>query len=87
MPTAESRAFRPEPMALTIVFEDDAAAGDRQAGRAGGASGGRATGRAPCSTACCAHHAARGRLPRAGIVHRLDKDTSGLMVVGKTLRR
>ncbi|HEY4583225.1 MAG TPA: RluA family pseudouridine synthase, partial [Lysobacter sp.] len=24
-------------------------------------------------------------LPRAGIVHRLDKDTSGLMVVGKTL--
>lgn len=25
-------------------------------------------------------------LPRAGIVHRLDKDTSGLMVVAKTLR-
>jgi 23S rRNA pseudouridine1911/1915/1917 synthase len=25
-------------------------------------------------------------LPRAGIVHRLDKDTSGLMVVGKTLQ-
>ena len=24
-------------------------------------------------------------LPRAGIVHRLDKDTSGLMVVAKTL--
>jgi 23S rRNA pseudouridine1911/1915/1917 synthase len=24
-------------------------------------------------------------VPRAGIVHRLDKDTSGLMVVGKTL--
>ena len=24
-------------------------------------------------------------LPRAGIVHRLDKDTSGLMVIAKTL--
>jgi len=33
------------------------------------------------------HHApALARLPRAGIVHRLDKDTSGLMVVAKTLQ-
>ena len=32
------------------------------------------------------HHApALAALPRAGIVHRLDKDTSGLMVVAKTL--
>jgi 23S rRNA pseudouridine1911/1915/1917 synthase len=32
------------------------------------------------------HHApSLGALPRAGIVHRLDKDTSGLMVVAKTL--
>jgi 23S rRNA pseudouridine1911/1915/1917 synthase len=30
------------------------------------------------------HDASLGRLPRAGIVHRLDKDTSGLMVVAKT---
>jgi 23S rRNA pseudouridine1911/1915/1917 synthase len=31
------------------------------------------------------HHApAQSALPRAGIVHRLDKDTSGLMVVAKT---
>src|SRR4030095_11601637 len=31
------------------------------------------------------HHApALARLPRAGIVHRLDKDTSGLLVVAKT---
>ena len=29
--------------------------------------------------------AVRRRLPRAGIVHRLDKDTSGLMVVARTL--
>jgi 23S rRNA pseudouridine1911/1915/1917 synthase len=32
------------------------------------------------------HHAPVFReLPRAGIVHRLDKDTSGLLVVAKTL--
>jgi len=33
------------------------------------------------------HHApALARLPRAGIVHRIDKDTSGLLVVAKTER-
>jgi len=33
------------------------------------------------------HHDARlAEIPRAGIVHRLDKDTSGLMVVARTLR-
>lgn len=32
------------------------------------------------------HDAALVNLPRAGIVHRLDKDTSGLMVVAKTLQ-
>lgn len=32
------------------------------------------------------HHAPElARLPRAGLVHRLDKDTSGLLVVAKTL--
>jgi 23S rRNA pseudouridine1911/1915/1917 synthase len=32
-----------------------------------------------------AHHPGAAHLPRAGIVHRLDKDTSGLMLVGKSL--
>ncbi|MEW6415849.1 MAG: 23S rRNA pseudouridine(1911/1915/1917) synthase RluD [Pseudomonadota bacterium] len=33
------------------------------------------------------HHAPQvAELPRAGIVHRLDKDTSGLLVVAKTVR-
>ncbi|WHI48792.1 23S rRNA pseudouridine(1911/1915/1917) synthase RluD [Microbulbifer sp. VAAF005] len=31
------------------------------------------------------HYPAQELIPRAGIVHRLDKDTSGLMVVAKTL--
>ena len=35
--------------------------------------------------ALLARHPQSAALPRAGIVHRLDKDTSGLMVVGKTL--
>ncbi len=35
--------------------------------------------------ALLARDPASAALPRAGIVHRLDKDTSGLMVVGRTL--
>ena len=35
--------------------------------------------------ALLARDPASATLPRAGIVHRLDKDTSGLMVVGRTL--
>jgi 23S rRNA pseudouridine1911/1915/1917 synthase len=45
-----------------------------------------ATGAARCSTACWRATQAP-LLPRAGIVHRLDKDTSGLMVVARTARR
>ena len=30
------------------------------------------------------HNQSQANLPRAGIVHRLDKDTSGLMVVAKS---
>lgn len=31
------------------------------------------------------HHAAALQLPRAGLIHRLDKDTSGLLLIAKTL--
>src|SRR5512135_2914598 len=34
--------------------------------------------------ALLAHDASLAKLPRAGIVHRLDKDTSGLLVVART---
>ena len=43
-----------------------------------------ATGAEPCSTACWPGTPGLGDLPRAGIVHRLDKDTSGLMLVART---
>ncbi|MGB0289490.1 23S rRNA pseudouridine(1911/1915/1917) synthase RluD [Aequoribacter sp.] len=36
--------------------------------------------------ALLAHDASLEQVPRAGVVHRLDKDTSGLMVVAKTLQ-
>lgn len=35
--------------------------------------------------ALCHHDPALGHLPRAGLIHRLDKDTSGLLIVAKTL--
>lgn len=85
VPTEESQAFRPEPVPLSIVFEDehllvlDKAAGVVVHPAAGNWSGTILNG-------LLAHHRAAATLARAGIVHRLDKDTSGLMVVGKTLQ-
>ena len=84
MPTAESRAFRPEPMALPVVFEDDVLLViDKPVGLVVHPAAGHWSG--TLLNGLLAHHAAAAGLARAGIVHRLDKDTSGLMVVGKTL--
>lgn len=83
-PTAESLAFRPEPMRLPIVFEDEhLLVLDKPAGWVVHPAAGHWS--ATVLNGLLAHHAAAARLPRAGIVHRLDKDTSGLMVVGKSL--
>jgi 23S rRNA pseudouridine1911/1915/1917 synthase len=85
VPTQECRAFRPETMALPIVFEDDhLIVVDKPAGWVVHPAAGNWSG--TLLNGLLAHHAAAARLPRAGIVHRLDKDTSGLMVVGKTLQ-
>ena len=80
----EDTAFTPEAMALDIVYEDDdILVVNKPAGLvvhpgAGNWSGTLLNG--------LLHHAPQlVGVPRAGIVHRLDKDTSGLMVVGKTL--
>ena len=83
-PTAESRAFRPEAMALAIVHEDeDLFVIDKPAGLVVHPAAGNWQG--TLLNGLLARHAGAATLPRAGIVHRLDKDTSGLMVVGKTL--
>jgi len=84
VPTPESRAFRAEVMALPIVFEDDSLMViNKPAGMVVHPAAGNWSG--TLLNGVLAHHVAAATLPRAGIVHRLDKDTSGLMVVGKTL--
>jgi len=84
VPTAESRAFRPQAMALDIVHEDEhLLVIAKPAGLVVHPAAGHWSG--TLLNALLAHHAGAAQLPRAGIVHRLDKDTSGLMVVGKTL--
>jgi 23S rRNA pseudouridine1911/1915/1917 synthase len=83
-PTAESLAFRPEPMQLSIVHEDaHLLVVDKPVGLVVHPAPGNWQG--TLLNGLLAHHAGASALPRAGIVHRLDKDTSGLMVVAKTL--
>ena len=80
----EDAAYKPEEIALNIVHEDEhIIVINKPAGLvvhpgAGNWSGTLLNG--------LLHHCPQlAGVPRAGIVHRLDKDTSGLMVVGKTL--
>jgi 23S rRNA pseudouridine1911/1915/1917 synthase len=83
-PTAESRAFRPEKIDLNVIYEDEhLLIVDKPAGMVVHPAAGNWTG--TLLNGLLARLEAAARLPRAGIVHRLDKDTSGLMVVGKTL--
>jgi 23S rRNA pseudouridine1911/1915/1917 synthase len=83
-PTDESRAFRAEAMALDFIYEDEhLAVVNKPAGLVVHPAAGNWSG--TLMNGLLAHHPPAAGLPRAGIVHRLDKDTSGLMVVGKTL--
>ena len=83
-PTEESRAFRPEAMALNIVHEDEhLLVVNKPVGLVVHPAPGNWSG--TLMNGLLAYHPAAATLPRGGIVHRLDKDTSGLMVVGKTL--
>lgn len=82
-PTAQALAFRPEPMPLSIRFEDEhLLVLDKPAGLVVHPAAGHWSG--TLLNGLLAHHRDAAALPRAGIVHRLDKDTSGLMVVAKT---
>jgi len=84
VPTDESRAFRPQPMPLQVLHEDEhLVVIDKPAGLVVHPAPGHWQG--TLLNGLLAHHADAALLPRAGIVHRLDKDTSGLMLVGKTL--
>jgi 23S rRNA pseudouridine1911/1915/1917 synthase len=83
-PTAQALAFTPQPIALAIVHEDEhVLVLDKPAGLVVHPAAGNWSG--TLLNGLLAHHAQAAQLPRAGIVHRLDKDTSGLMVVAKSL--
>jgi 23S rRNA pseudouridine1911/1915/1917 synthase len=83
-PAPEDTAFAPEAIRLDIVYEDDAILViNKPAGLVVHPGSGNWSG--TLLNGLLHHCPQLVSVPRAGIVHRLDKDTSGLMVVGKTL--
>ena len=82
--TEESRAFMPQAMALSVLYEDEhLLVLDKPPGLVVHPAPGNWSG--TLLNGLLAHHPLAAALPRAGIVHRLDKDTSGVMMVGKSL--
>lgn len=75
----------PEPIALSIIHEDaDLLVIDKPAGLV--VHPGAGNPRGTLQNALLHHDPHLATIPRAGIVHRLDKDTSGLLVVARSLR-
>ncbi|KAA6187728.1 23S rRNA pseudouridine(1911/1915/1917) synthase RluD [Thiohalocapsa marina] len=75
----------PEPVPLSVVFEDaHLLVIDKPAGLVVHPAAGNWQG--TLQNGLLYRDPSLARLPRCGIVHRLDKDTSGLLVVAKTLR-
>ncbi len=75
----------PEPMELDITFEDEELlVVNKPAGLVVHPGAGNLRG--TLMNGLLHRVPGLAELPRAGIVHRLDKDTSGLLIVGKTLR-
>ena len=80
----ENKAFIPEDIPLDIVFEDDhILVINKPAGMVVHPAAGNWSG--TLLNALLFHAPQLNDVPRAGIVHRLDKETSGLLVVAKTL--
>ena len=81
---AVSERSMPEPMSLEVVFEDESLlVVNKPAGLVVHPGAGNASGTLMNGLLHLVPTLAE--LPRAGIIHRLDKDTSGLLLVGKTL--
>ena len=81
-PTLQSQAFRPESMCIDVVHEDEnLLVINKSAGLVVHPAPGNWTG--TLLNGLLARDARASEVPRAGIVHRLDKDTSGLMVVAR----
>lgn len=81
--TAPVSEDRPQPMDLAVVHQDaDLLVIDKPAGLVVHPAAGNRAG--TLVNGLLHHDPALAALPRAGIVHRLDKDTTGLMVVART---
>ncbi len=86
-PPPEPAAPAPEPIPLTVLFEDDAVIViDKPAGLVVHPAAGHASGTLVNALLyhCGESLSGIGGVARPGIVHRLDKDTSGVMVVAKS---
>ncbi|WP_116312441.1 RluA family pseudouridine synthase [Cupriavidus taiwanensis] len=80
----ESSAFAPEDVPLDVVYEDDTLLViNKPAGLVVHPAAGNWSG--TVLNGLLHRDPGAASLPRAGIVHRLDKETSGLMVVARTL--
>ena len=81
--TPQSQAFKPEKIDLNVVYEDaNLRVIDKPAGMVVHPAPGNWSG--TLMNGLLGLDPQLTDLPRAGIVHRLDKDTSGLMVVART---
>ena len=82
---AQEVEMRPEAIALDILYEDaHLIVVNKPAGLVVHPGAGNPSG--TLQNALLHHDAKLAEIPRAGIVHRLDKDTSGVMVVARTLQ-
>ena len=82
-PTLQSQAFRPEAMDIEVLYEDaHLLVVNKPAGLVVHPAPGNWSG--TLLNGLLARDGAAAQVPRAGIVHRLDKDTSGLMVVARS---
>jgi 23S rRNA pseudouridine1911/1915/1917 synthase len=80
----DREAAAPEPMPLDVVYEDEEVLViNKPAGLVVHPGAGNVSG--TLMNGLLAHAAGLAALPRAGIIHRIDKLTTGLLVVGKTL--
>lgn len=74
---------QPENIAIDVVYEDDAVLViNKPVGMVVHPGAGNQTG--TLVNALLYHYPQQHHLPRAGLVHRIDKDTSGLLLIGKT---
>jgi 23S rRNA pseudouridine1911/1915/1917 synthase len=82
--SAEESAYRPQDIPLSVVYEDEhVLVIDKPAGLVVHPAAGNWEG--TLLNALLHRVPALEGVPRAGIVHRLDKETSGLLVVAKTI--